>query len=446
MILVDLLKVISSDQITEETISKFIPRIASQFDEIREDVLAIINEVKNNGDEAILKFTKKFDGVELNLSEIKVEEKEIENAYNNIDKNLLDALRYAKKNLIKFHKAQKRRNWSIKIEKGVKAGQIYKPLDVVGIYVPGGRAIYPSTLLMAATPAYVANVKNLIVCSPPQKSKEIAPEILVAAHEYNIKNIFKVGGVQAIAAMAYGTDTIPKVQKVVGPGNKWVNAAKQLLINAIAIDNPAGPSEILIIADDTANINYLITDFISQIEHDPDNVGILVSNSDEVIKKFKEKFEYFLENLERKQIVKDALKNSLIVKANDIDDCVRISNIIAPEHLEVLTENPKAIVQQIANAGAIFLGPYSPVPLGDYSAGTNHILPTGGNAKKYSGLNIYDFLKVIETLECKKKGLKLLSKSAMTIAEFEGLFSHKKSIEERLKPDKKACSSALGRK
>ena len=433
MILLDLLKAVSSDQITEETISKFIPRIASQLDEIKEDVLAIINEVKNNGDEAILKFTKKFDGIELNQSEIKVGEKEIENAYNKIDKNLLDALRYAKKNLIKFHKAQQRNNWSIKIEKGVKTGQIYRPLDAIGVYVPGGRAIYPSTLLMAATPAYVANVKNLIVCSPPQKNKEIAPEILVAANEYNIKNIFKVGGVQAIAAMAYGTDTIPKVQKVVGPGNKWVNAAKQLLINVIAIDNPAGPSEILIIADESANINYLISDFISQIEHDPDNVGILVSNSDNVINKFKANFEIFLEASERKEIIKKALNNSLIVKAESLNDCVSISNIIAPEHLEILTQDPKGIVEKITSAGAIFLGPYSPVPLGDYCAGTNHILPTGGNAKRYSGLNVYDFLKVIETLDCNKKGLKLLSKSAMKIAEFEGLFSHKRAIQERIK-------------
>ncbi len=427
------LKIINSDNISEENILEFIPRMSSQLDEIKEDVLNIINEVKVSGDAAILKFSKMFDNVELLQSEIQSTETEINEAYDKIDDKLLGALRIAKKNLTKFHEAQKRNDWTIEIIEGVKAGQVYRPIESIGIYVPGGRAIYPSTVLMAATPAYVAGVKNIIMCSPPQKDKKIAPEILVAAKEFNIDKIYKVGGAQAIAAMTFGTETIPRVQKVIGPGNKWVNTAKQLLSNIIAIDTPAGPSEILIIADKNADFNYVMLDFLSQIEHDPDNIGIIVSNSDELIKNIKNNLETSIQKSERKDIIRAAIKNSLIIRANNMRDCIRISNLIAPEHLEILTENPKEILKKINNAGAIFLGPYSPVPLGDYCAGTNHILPTGGNAKKYSGLNINDFLKVIDTLECEKKGLKALSDSACKIAEFEGFFAHKKSISERLK-------------
>ena len=427
------LKIINSDEISEENISEFIPRTGTELDLIRESVNDIINNVKLNGDNALLKYTKKFDGIELKESEIQVSLKEINEAYDQIDRELLDALKYAKKNLIKFHKAQKRDDWTIEIEKGVKAGQVYRPIESVGIYIPGGRAVYPSTVLMTATPAYVAGVKNIIMCSPPQKDKKIAPEILVAAKEFNINKIYKVGGAQAIAAMAFGTETIPSVQKVIGPGSKWVNIAKQILSSVIAIDTPAGPSEILIIADETANFKYVIMDFISQIEHDPDNIGVLVSNSLELINKVVNNFKLYTVRSERKEIIESALKNSIIVKAENLDDCIRVANIIAPEHLEILTKNPKDLLKKIINAGAIFLGPFTPVSLGDYSAGTNHVLPTGGNAKKYSGLNLYDFMKIIDVLECNEVGLKLLSESASIIAEFEGFIAHKKSIEERLK-------------
>lgn len=428
------LKVVDSAEISEETISNFIPRTITQLDEIKDDVLKIINEVKLNGDNAVIKFTKKFDKVELKASELQVSEEEINSAYDKIDIKLLESLKHAKKNLIKFHQAQKRDDWSIEIEKGVKAGQVYRPIETVGIYIPGGRAAYPSTVLMAATPARVAGVKNIIMCTPPQKEKNVSPAILVAAKEFGIDKIFKVGGAQAIAAMAYGTKSIPKVQKVVGPGNKWVNAAKQLLSNYIAIDTPAGPSEILIVADETSDYIAVIVDLLSQVEHDPDNVGILVSDSLELIEKVNKNIDYYVNESKRKEIIEVALKNnSLIIKAKDVDDCIRICNIIAPEHLEIVIKEPKKILNKISNAGAIFLGINSPVPLGDYSAGTNHILPTGGNAKKYSGLNIYDFLKTINLLECDKEGLKNLSSSAMTMAEFEGLYAHKKSIEVRLK-------------
>ncbi|MFW9866116.1 MAG: histidinol dehydrogenase [Candidatus Thorarchaeota archaeon] len=428
------LKIINSDQISEETISLYIPRIISQLDSVKDSVINIISEVKEYGDQAIIKFTKEFDNVELNEENIRVTKEEISDAYKKVDPILLKAIKHAKKNLIAFHSAQKREDWSIEIEEGVTVGQIYRPISSVGIYIPGGRAIYPSTVLMIAAPASIASIEDLIMCSPPQDDKKIAPEILVAANEFGIKNIFKVGGAQAIAAMAYGTETIPRVLKIVGPGNIWVNVAKQLLSNIIAIDALAGPSEILIIADDSADMNYVIADFISQIEHDPDNVGIIVSNSNRLINQIKTSIDEYVLKSKRKSIIEKALKNnSLIIQANNIEDCIRISNLIAPEHLEILTENPDELLDKIINAGAVFLGPFSPVSLGDYCAGTNHILPTGGSAKKYSGLNIYDFLKTMDVLKCEKAGLKKLSETAIKLAEFEGLYAHKRSIEERLK-------------
>jgi histidinol dehydrogenase len=428
------LKIINSSKISEENLAEYIPRTITELSSIKETVIEIIDEVKNNGDQALINLTEKFDGVKLDKTNLQVSDDEFKSAYNNIDKKLLEALRYAKGNLIKFHRAQKREDWQIEIEKGVKAGQVYRPLKTVGLYIPGGRAIYPSTVLMTAVPAYVAGVNDIIICSPPQEDNKIAPEILVAAKLFEITKIFKVGGAQAIAAMALGTESIPKVQKIVGPGNKWVNSAKQLLSDVVAIDTPAGPSEILIIADSSADVNYVIIDFLSQIEHDPDNIGIILTDSSELIESIEKKIDSFVENSERKDIIKAAIeKNSLIIKATDIEECIRLCNIIAPEHLEILTKRPKEVLERINNAGAIFIGPYSPVPLGDYSAGTNHVLPTGGNALKYSGLNLYDFLKMIDVLECDLEGLKTLSKSASTIAEFEGLFAHKKSIEERLK-------------
>ncbi|MHA1147349.1 MAG: histidinol dehydrogenase [Promethearchaeota archaeon] len=430
-----LIRVVESKDITMENISKYIPRIQTQLDEIKEDVLKIIEDVKNNGDNALINYSIEFDNVGLKQAELRVSQDEINEAYNLIDKELLVALRYSKENLIKYHKAQIRQMEDfIQIEKGVYATQIYRPLNSVGLYIPGGRAIYPSTVLMAATPAYVAGVANIILCTPPQKNKKIAPEILVAANEFDIKDIFKVGGAQAIAAMAYGTETIPNVLKVIGPGNKWVNAAKQLLSNVISIDSPAGPSEVLIIADETADYHFVITDLISQVEHDPDNIGVIISNSPKLINKILENLEDYVDNSIRKDIIRTALKkNSLIIKADNIMDCYRICNLIAPEHLELLVRDEREALSHIQNAGAIFLGPYSPVPLGDYCAGTNHILPTGGAAKKYSGLNVHDFFKLIDVLECSKKGLEKLSKYAMKIAEFEGLFAHKRAIEERLK-------------
>ncbi|MHA1803133.1 MAG: histidinol dehydrogenase [Promethearchaeota archaeon] len=433
----DALQIISSEEIAEKTLTHYLPRIEQDFEDIKQDVINIINQVKTYGDKAVLEYTRKFDHVDLERAQIKISLKELQDVWESVDAQLFKAIQYAKENLLKFHRAQMKEDWTIEIVKGVKAGQIYRPLDSVGIYVPGGKAIYPSTVLMTAIPALVAGVKNVILCSPPSFHGTIAPEILATAKECNISQIYKIGGVQAIAAMAFGTETIPPVQKIIGPGNKWVNAAKQLLSNVVAIDTPAGPSEILIIADENANLDHVMIDFLSQIEHDPDNIGILISLSEKLTINFKNKISLVVEQSERKEIIKSSLKNSLIINAKNIEEAIRVANLIAPEHLELLIANYDAVLDKIMNAGAVFLGPYSPVPLGDYCAGTNHVLPTGGNAKKFSGLNTLQFLKIIDTLECNLTGLEELSHSAIKLAEFEGLSLHKEAILKRLKEKNK---------
>ncbi|MBD3197950.1 MAG: histidinol dehydrogenase [Candidatus Lokiarchaeota archaeon] len=430
------MKKFNLNEVTKRKIIDSIPRTSSQINNLQYDVMEIINNVILDKDAALVRYTEEFDGVSIPIEKIKVSKEEIEDSYEKISDDLLDALRYAKKNLLKFHDAQIPEDWVIEIEENVNIGQIYRPIESVGIYIPGGRAIYPSTVLMAAVPAKVTGVEKIILCSPPQKNGNIAPEILVAANECEIANIFKVGGVQAIAAMAHGTESIPNVLKVIGPGNKWVNAAKVLLSNIIAIDSPAGPSEILIIADLSAKSSFVIRDFLSQIEHDPDNIGIIVTPSDDLIEKIENEIGEYISNSKRKAIIETALKNSIIVKTDNLDECVELSNEIGPEHLEIMTENPKELMKHVRNAGAIFLGSFSPVPLGDYSAGTNHILPTGGNAKVYSGLSVFDFMKSIDYLECNKNGLEILSKSAMIMAEFEELYEHSNAIKERLNGQK----------
>ena len=431
------LPIINSALITKENVNTIVLRVNQQLDDVKSTVLNIINTVKTEGDSALIRFTKLYDHVSLKKNELRTFVSELKEAYNRVDTNFIDAIKYAKQNILKFHNAQKREDWDIEIEPGVIAGQIYRPLDTIGVYIPGGKAIYPSTILMACIPALIAGVNDIIITSPPQADKKIAPEILVAAQECGIEKIYKIGGAQAIAAMAYGTETVPKVDKIVGPGNKWVNLAKIQVSDITAIDTPAGPSEILIIADETTNLDFLILDLFSQIEHDPENIGIIVSHSENLLNEIIANIAFFLESTVRKDIIKHALiNNTLIILTKDLQDSIRVSNLIAPEHLELLISNPQEIISQIKHAGAVFIGNYSPVALGDYSAGTNHILPTAGSARRYSGLNVYDFLKTMDYLNCSKDGLNTLSESACIIANFEGLSAHKKSIEVRLK-DKK---------
>ncbi len=404
-----------SDQIKEETLTKYIPRTTTQIESIKDSVISVIHEVKERGDNAIIKFTKNFDNVELSTKQIQVTDKEISEAYEKSDADLIKAIQYARKNLIKFHKAQVREDWFIEIEKGVTAGQIYRPLEVLGIYVPGGRVIYPSTVLMIAAPAYVAGIKEIIMCSPPQQDNKIASEILVAANEFGIKKIFKVGGAQAIAAMAYGTETVPKVDKIVGPGNIYVTEAKRQVFGYCDIDMLAGPSEVVIIANRYADVQYVKADLLAQAEHHK-GVAILVTPSKRLVK-----------------AVKSEIEKGFVVLTKNMDEAIEVTNLLAPEHLQIMVKNPRIVLKKIKNAGAIFIGPYTPVTVGDYVAGPSHVLPTGGTARFFSGLGIKDFVKSSHIISYTKKALEEACDTIEKLTTIEGLPKHMDSVRARFK-------------
>ncbi|MBD3229388.1 MAG: histidinol dehydrogenase [Candidatus Lokiarchaeota archaeon] len=402
-------------------------------DEIEKSVQNILNDVKENGDSACLKYTKQFDRVVLNENEVPVKKSEIEDAYHQIQAKTLKAIRKAKSNIEKFHKAQLKEYFKIETTLGVKVGQLPIPYDSIGIYVPGGRAPYPSTVLMTAVPAKIAGINRIIMTTPPDSNKEIHPAILVAAKESGVDKIYKLGGVQAIAAMAFGTKLIKKVNKIVGPGNKFVNLAKVLVNREVAIDLPAGPSEILIIADKYSNPSFIADDIISQSEHDPDAFSFLISSSDQLLYEVYGKIFDSLKNYKRKNIIEKSLKNNCyLILSKDINQMFEISNTIAPEHLEIHLKDYNRYIPLIKNAGAVFIGEFSPVPIGDYAAGSNHVLPTGGQSRIYSGLSIHDFVKYVNVVECSKKGLKNLKKSVIELADIEGFDAHKKTILGRL--------------
>ncbi len=435
-----MLKIIEGKDLLENGIDKYLHRSKADHNDLKIYVEEIISDVKKNGDKAIIEYTKKFDNVDLKKIGIRVTEENIKNSYEFVDKNLVDALKGSIKNIEKFHKAQLRDEWSVETVAGVKTGQILRPIESVGIYIPGGRAIYVSSVLMTCIPAIIAGVEKIIICSPPgnfefngKKYSGVHPAIIVAANLCGVKEIYGVGSAWAIAAMAHGTETIPKVKKIIGPGNKYVNTAKILVKDVVSIDNPAGPSEIAIITDENANTDYITYDLLSQVEHDPDNVGILISYSQPQIEEVIKKINARLKNVEKKEIIKKSLeKYGLIIKTENLEESIHIANEIAPEHLQILTDDPKKVLPEIKNAGAIFLGEFSPVPLGDYCAGTNHVLPTGGNAKIFSGLNTLEFMKIISTLECTKEGLIKLEKLLTPIAEFENLTGHRDAVKIRL--------------
>jgi histidinol dehydrogenase len=361
-------------------------------------VRTIIDDVKEEGDKALLRYTEKFDNVHLLASKIRVSENEIRDAYMKLDDKQVIALRKAADNIKAFHKKQLRAKWTMQITEGVTLGQVTRPLASVGVYAPGGKASYPSSVLMCAVPAKVAGVEKIVVCSPPRKNGDVDPSLLVAADMAGVNEFYRVGGAQAIAAMAYGTGEVQSVDKIVGPGNVYVTAAKLEVNRDVAIDTPAGPSEVLIIADETANPNYIAADLLAQAEHDPQAWAILITTSETL--------------------------------ASTVNDEV-IANLIAPEHLQIHTVAPEKVFSKIRNAGAVFLGRYSPVSFGDYSSGLNHVLPTAGYAKIYSGLSSLDFVKTINFMQCNKEGYKKLKETAVTIAEMEGLTAHAKAISIR---------------
>ena len=400
-------------------------------------VNTVIDDVKKDGNKALLKYTEKFDKVHLDPSKLKVSESEIKEAYKKLDKKQINALKKVAKNIGTFHKKQLKSKWSIRSVEGVTLGQVTRPLASVGVYAPGGKASYPSSILMCAVPAKVAGVETVVVCSPPGKDGNIAAALLVAADISGVNEIYKVGGAQAIAAMAYGTETVKKVDKIVGPGNVYVTAAKLEVSKDVAIDLPAGPSEILVIADETANPSYIAADLLAQAEHDPKAWAILVTISKTIATEVKNQVDHQIKGLTRIRIINSSLeKGGLIIITQNLKEAIELTNMIAPEHLQIQTKNPTKVFKKIQNAGAVFLGAYSPVPFGDYSAGLNHVLPTAGYAKIYSGLSSLDFIKTINFLQCNKEGFKNLKETAIILAEMEGFDAHAKAVSIREENEK----------
>jgi histidinol dehydrogenase len=401
-------------------------------DEQRQQVLAIIDNVKRNGDEALKEYTKKFDGV--SLQSLRVSEQEIEQAYTQINEEMVEIIREAAENIRDYHERQKRESWMTMKEDGTILGQKVTPLDAVGLYVPGGTAAYPSSVLMNVIPAQVAGVKRIVIVSPPNKQGTLPTGVLVAASELGVKEIYKVGGAQAIAALAYGTETIQPVDKIFGPGNIYVALAKREVFGQVAIDMIAGPSEIVVLADETANANEVAADLLSQAEHDERASSILVTPSMKLALEVASEVKKQLETLPRKEIARASIEQyGAIYVTNTMEEAVAAVNELAPEHLEIMTKVPMNLIGKIRNAGAIFLGRFSSEPVGDYFAGTNHVLPTNGTARFSSGLSVDEFVKKSSIILYSEQALRENYKKIAALARLEGLEAHARAVEERFK-------------
>ena len=415
----------------KETVEELIKRSQADINSVLTTVSDILNDVRENKDNAVKAYTAKFDKAE--LDDLKVSEEEIKKAYDELDGELIKALESASSNIEKFHKAQIPEEWEMEVIPGITAGQIIRPINSVGCYIPGGRAVYPSTILMTVIPAKIAGVDRIIACSPPGPDGKIQAAILVAADLAGVDEIYKCGGAQAIAAMAYGTESIAKVEKIVGPGNIFVTAAKKLVYGDVDIEFPAGPSEVLILADESAIPEYIAYEFLSQSEHDPNASCFLVTDSERIANESNELIEKFAKEAKRSEIIAESLaQHGHVILCNTMDEAIDFTNEYAPEHLIISTKDDKAVLDKIKNAGSIFLGKYSPVAAGDYGSGTNHVLPTGGGAKMYSGLSTETFIKKPTVQTLTKEGIKELSKTVLPIAEYEGFFAHADSIKVRL--------------
>ena len=406
----------------------------SQFshDDVNTIVKNILDDVKLRGDQALYDYNKKFDNV--SLSSLQVTEKEIEDAFNRLDKELLDVIKYSHENIVRYHTKQKRNDFLDKDTDGVILGQIINPIEKVGIYVPGGTAAYPSTVLMNAVPAKVAGVEEIVMVTPPNEDGTISDVILAAAKIAGVTKIFKVGGAQAVAALSYGTETIPAVYKIVGPGNIFVAMAKKMVFGEVAIDMVAGPSEVLIISDDSSDPVHIAADLLSQAEHDKLAACILVTTSEELAKSVAIEIESQLAELPRQEIARESINNNgKIIIAKSIEEAILISNEIAPEHLELAVMDPFALLSKIKNAGSIFLGHNTPEPLGDYLAGPNHTIPTSGTAKFASPLSVDDFIKKSSVIYYSKEALEKVKDKVILFAESEGLTAHANSVRKRFK-------------
>ena len=408
----------------------------SQIDAERviEIVSDILRNVQEGGDNSLKFYTEKFDNVK--LDNFKVSESEIKESYSKVDEKIVTALKRAAKNIKKFHKAQIPKEWFEEVDKGITAGQIIRPIEIVGCYVPGGRAVYPSSVLMTIIPAKIAGVNKVICCTPPMPDGSVNGAVLVAADIAGADEIYKIGGAQSIAAMAFGSESVPKVDKIVGPGNIFVTAAKKLVYGDVDIDFPAGPSEVLIIADESANAEFIAYDMLAQAEHDPNAACALVTTSADIAYNVNDNILEKIKYMQRSKIIEESLeKYGKIIIADSLSEAVDFANDYAPEHLIIMTEDPENILKDIKNAGSIFLGELTPVAAGDYGSGTNHVLPTSKCARMYSGLSVDSFIKKPTVQRLSKEGVENLKDIVITLAEHEGLFAHAESFKKRLNED-----------
>ena len=416
----------------KDLLDSLLKRSPNNYSEYEDVVAEIVNNVRQNGDQAVFEYTKKFDKWDIDADSIRVTEAEIEDAFEVIDREFVEVLKRAAANIEDFHRKQLRNSWIDTKPDGSILGQRILPIAISGVYVPGGKAAYPSSLLMNVIPAKVAGVEKVIMTTPAGADGKIPASTLVAARVAGVDEIYKVGGAQAIAAMAFGTESIPKVDKITGPGNIFVALAKKACFGYVSIDSIAGPSEILVIADETANSRYVAADLLSQAEHDELASAILLTTDEKLAEAVKVQIDGFLKELSRAEIIKKSLEQyGYILLADSMDDAVEAANAIASEHLEILTQDPYAVMTKIRNAGAIFLGEYSSEPLGDYYAGPNHILPTNGTAKFFSPLNVDDFMKKTSIISYSREALEKAHKDIELFAEREGLTAHANSIKVR---------------
>ena len=421
---------------TKDILENLLKRSPNNYGKFEAAVDEILNKVKTEGDAALFAYTKEFDKTEISADTIKVTEEEIKEAYEAVDPALIDVIRKALVNIRSYHEKQRQNSWFTSETNGTMLGQKVTALERVGVYVPGGKAVYPSSVLMNIVPAKVAGVDQIVMTTPPGKDGKVNPSTLVAAKEAGVDKIYKVGGAQAIAALAYGTESIPKVDKIVGPGNIYVALAKKAVYGHVSIDSIAGPSEILVVADETANPRYVAADLLSQAEHDELASAILVTTSEKLAHEVSNQVDGFLKKLSRAEIISKSLDNyGYILLADTMEDVIDVANEIASEHLEIQTKNPFEVMTKIRNAGAIFIGEYASEPLGDYFAGPNHILPTNGTAKFFSPLSVDDFIKKSSIISYSREALQKVHKDIESFAKAEQLTAHANSIHVRFEEE-----------
>ena len=425
-----------SKESRQNLLDSLLKRSPGNYGQYQDTVQEIVDRVKTKGDQALFELTRKFDWEGIDASNVKVTEAEVQEAYDTIDPQLIETIRKSLKNIREYHEKQKQYSWFDTTPEGTMLGQKVTPLASAGVYVPGGKAVYPSSVLMNIVPAKIAGVAHVVMCTPCNKEGKVNPAVLVAAKEAGADEVYKVGGAQAIAAMAFGTESIPKVDKITGPGNIFVALAKKAVSGFVSIDSIAGPSEILVLADETANPRYVAADLLSQAEHDEMASAILVTTSKELAEKVSEEVDAFVKILSRKEIISKSLDNyGYILVAETLEDAIETVDLIASEHLEIVTKNPFEVMMKVKNAGAIFLGEYSSEPLGDYFAGPNHILPTNGTARFFSPVSVDDFIKKSSIIYYSREALQRVHKDIEYFAKAEQLTAHANSIAVRFEDE-----------